>query len=1580
MEIIQGNNITYIEPNQLSGDNIGIEQEKLTKYVNLSVRVPSRYYNKFSKTVFDSILNGSTFEEPDSYVNIPLLTTNYTDFSLDNIISGNTCNTEMFGIRSIKVNFDSQLFPRVDMTFTDVRGFGLLTSNEIVTNNPDFNAKTFFTSLFNFPYPIFTLTLKGYYGGTVSFNLSLLTFETEFESESGNFNVHVSFIGDMYGVLADIPMSYLLVAPFLGSNNNTLNSYWTSISDNNDLPTFIGFIERYGSFINGEFSGNFNEDALTGYIQDLNLLAYLEALKIHYDYINELSTKTYEWANSVSDIAKNEKGAFLLEKFSQGDVWICNGEDDFFTDMKFKLENLINNEVKKLKIPFKEDFNYAEYNDIDISETTTDNQYGKKVYKVVLILNFKTCREKVENKIKEIKGYLNLENYSDLANEALISTLGIRPSIKNIYNMVIKHLDAFLNYFYNKIINISYKNLTIPENIKTDSTNTEDLPPFTSFYDIHKKEYIIPDNLGVKLIEKEITNDIIKTTEYGYNNLEDVRNKIESSKTIRKGGVLSANFFCDLYFADDGKYLYRKLSQIESSKVIETLYNILIRRIVGFIRFYGNTGIGNFLDKEIESILNTNEFGKETIVSILKGLPVLKDIITKSVADKTVDLCYGLTEDKYKICKQHNDNFLGTVFIFDYDTSPSSHLIGAVPEEDCTVGVKGNSPTNGEMSSNTKHTIISIDSDGVGYSTSDASLGHGVNAEYIDVKKYITDPDYSRIGNIFFRKGEMIRIVDEYSLYKPTAVGGLNFDKYHTEYRRNNEMKYYRYTTRQICALGEYVMALEKEFAYNSVPTIPYFQNAEEPNKYNLQMRMYANVKMKHSVKEFVYWTRFLERYNSSTQTTYYGAFEMTDKYSDYYTNKDILDFYEEVGLKDTDTIYQMFILPVLCKKYYHIDNLKKLYTKTANELESYKFFIGINTQEHKCDESDVSKAVTLFKNKFSTITNVNLEIFTETTKEEEKTYYEKLNTSIYYNLKNIYDKWLCGLSYSDFKYGGGLVNNLHCITPLHEDISHSLCDVDKLYYEIDGIIKGEKKGVSVLNFLSNIAQGNNMLFLTQPSNSNIEFKDYFKPQTLPSVSENVFPQFYFISQGQISHNLNIENSEYDDDGLYYYDINNKTINNELYNYYNIENNNINVFGVSYGIQNQNFFKRVSINTSNSMETEESIANLFNISQKGGETADNKTIVNASSLYPIYGKRSYTSTIEMMGCMNIMPLTYFQINNIPLFNGAYMIVKVSHDITPNDFSTTITGVRVSKFKPPVDSRIFNLPAIDLLSNRLINKDYDKDKYMDHTKRSKPNSGIYIDTHTNEKNLDPKGIYWLAFNSVEGAIEKHGCCNFDESVAGYDDCWRTGVGIMLNYLKENKSMDYYDVKIEYTYKEKITWDSSKYPVGNRYNIIKLLYEKDGYLYYDESGDSGLYGDENRILSKYSEATYQIQKHIDKGYPIMVGVNHTLGKTINEGTTDHFIVIYAYWTTADGKEYYRYYESRNDITNGVVGSNNYTNTLIYEVVDDKPLLYNPNPNSTSHHRYDVTQVRPYIGDNIDFLTTQDSEGIGETVLPR
>ena len=135
-------------------------------------------------------------------------------------------------------------------------------------------------------------------------------------------------------------------------------------------------------------------------------------------------------------------------------------------------------------------------------------------------------------------------------------------------------------------------------------------------------------------------------------------------------------------------------------------------------------------------------------------------------------------------------------------------------------------------------------------------------------------------------------------------------------------------------------------------------------------------------------------------------------------------------------------------------------------------------------------------------------------------------------------------------------------------------------------------------------------------------------------------------------------------------------------------------------------------------------------------------------------------------------------------------------------------------------------------------------------------------------------------------------------------------------------------------------------GSPNNIFRLIYEDNGTIKY--------YG--SNPQDNYRKAIECIDNHLDNGRPIIVGVNHTLGKTINEGATDHFVVIYGKGYE-DGNYFYTYYEVGKSSIDA--SYNDKDNRFIY-VDDENPLFYDIKSNRKDGKRFDVTQVRPNNND--------------------
>ncbi len=104
------------------------------------------------------------------------------------------------------------------------------------------------------------------------------------------------------------------------------------------------------------------------------------------------------------------------------------------------------------------------------------------------------------------------------------------------------------------------------------------------------------------------------------------------------------------------------------------------------------------------------------------------------------------------------------------------------------------------------------------------------------------------------------------------------------------------------------------------------------------------------------------------------------------------------------------------------------------------------------------------------------------------------------------------------------------------------------------------------------------------------------------------------------------------------------------------------------------------------------------------------------------------------------------------------------------------------------------------------------------------------------------------------------------------------------------------------------------------------------------------------------------------PIIVGVNHTLNKGYNEGTTDHWIVIVGRgYDTTQQQYYYTYMDTGRYVASD--GCNMTNNRLYY---DSKNYVFQDAKAGTNNNKkYDVTQVRPNDGKNLSETINQPTK---------
>ena len=325
----------------------------------------------------------------------------------------------------------------------------------------------------------------------------------------------------------------------------------------------------------------------------------------------------------------------------------------------------------------------------------------------------------------------------------------------------------------------------------------------------------------------------------------------------------------------------------------------------------------------------------------------------------------------------------------------------------------------------------------------------------------------------------------------------------------------------------------------------------------------------------------------------------------------------------------------------------------------------------------------------------------------------------LYTTCKNIYDKWIGDAKDDNIIFQCGSRNNLDgelakksgrsnsTLIDSFRFVSRSFKDIgdDLIINPIpvnDFLTKNSNS--SFYDAVTSLLSANYFDFIPLPSYINYGDPDIletmFKPTSYSEAIANGIcgPSFVCVYIGQKSKHLDFNGTEYPNDGFdarcdangnilgLPIDFANKAATHE---------NNVAIFAVNYSQQNQNIFKDITLDQSEFSETAESLQIIDDISKKGAE--NNRALVG-QNMFNVYSVRSYKSEVEMMGNVMIQPMMYYQLNNIPMFHGAYMITRVRHSIKPNFMSTHFTGVRIRKIETGLlDTSILYMSILDSIN-------------------------------------------------------------------------------------------------------------------------------------------------------------------------------------------------------------------------------------------------------------------------------------------
>ena len=260
--IYDESNVIYIDPNKVitnTGEVIerAVMPENFVMYANLEAKLIPRTKllvggtpNNSSRTILLGTLNFLKPNTKDNYYT----STYYDEITGKNTLSNagvnqkiievddnngnpyilntaqNIQDNTLLGIKSIAIRTNSSFIPTVTIIMEDIQGRALFS---LGNESP-------YSAFFNLPYPTFFLTIKGYYGKAVRYELVLNKFNASYNTNSGDYNITLDFLGYKYNVLTDLNVGHLIACPNMYSKKYEI----TQNRPNNLTPSQIGNISN----------------------------------------------------------------------------------------------------------------------------------------------------------------------------------------------------------------------------------------------------------------------------------------------------------------------------------------------------------------------------------------------------------------------------------------------------------------------------------------------------------------------------------------------------------------------------------------------------------------------------------------------------------------------------------------------------------------------------------------------------------------------------------------------------------------------------------------------------------------------------------------------------------------------------------------------------------------------------------------------------------------------------------------------------------------------------------------------------------------------------------------------------------------------------------------------------------------------------------------------------------------------------------------------------------------------------------------------------------------------------------------
>lgn len=1308
-DVIIDPNDSLVSYNTTNDVNLVPELQNLVPYVELVV-----YRSKYADFYIDKNGKVNKTNTQQSAV-IPLMGFDPKTGMYENNFESDSYVYQNFGIKSITINVKAKFIPTVNIDFIDIQGQSTFNSNQ--------NTQTAgYRSLFDFPPATYILKMKGVFGKTTRFDLHLLKVNSTFESTTGNFLIKCEFIGKSFVPLTDIKLGWLIACSRMkeykpdtanlngGEGVNNFNDLLAKLKilygdvkqleNGDDVKVLTKNTDKINLSV--EYQKALNRTDITNKTNSKPVIIYNTNDNDSFYNPDKKETNTYDSVQNTEPIITKPNvinyGLYydvnVTELYTNKLTDFYKDSEKYFNTYKTKIQKYNDTIYSDLKIDLKvNDDIKIYYIKTQTNEYVNDTNVEKITIRVLYdytILNKKI----IDNSITLSQEITKAKSDLEIKSQNLINnTVGFDLNPENIFNVICNDTSEFLKMLKDSgdtsneregLVSTGSSNNAIQQDVPLFAyprvINTSDgttiypgeIDAFKNWKEVQFVENFLSAYISVQQQQNELDNDNSKsdtsarkyipvgTNDFSsltYNNDYDMdsifsklftKYKIYSQYTYKGfwDGASTydtrTNPLFDFIGASESNNLIASIWDIKLLKLLKTnLQQIKNNSIKGGYDYFTNPSNVSTYTKTINTLTtslnsnndnlfdnNGNALTPNNTNTTYKGLHFTdKPNIVANIGE----IDEKETPTKYfKQLLNGNGNFWEDAS--NYVLTDQERLISLTP--DITVD-------NIVYFKDDKHSKDSYDSD---FYVHDDGLKTLVNSYFL----------YNNTNNIDY-------IITNYSI-KSDLETTL---KQKFAYPNIVELPY-----NTIITIGNFLTIDKTYMDYLSINDRKFF--IDEYNKYKTNLR--DNI-LKELKNINIYYD--------------YTIFDITLPYT--YDTSGAVDF-----IKNNPSTFT-YTLSLFDLKYVKNEtSFTFLPTNEYNENTSFFSPIIKTTGQHSTldnTKSGVNKiqlftnafcssSIKLIDEKLTTIDNKNKEI-------QKQINDNDLKKQIYYSFKNMYDRWLADDYTVDNSNYSGQVNYISDIYFNYKNffkfVDRSLNNIGgKMIIDVQPLVEAsETPDVSLYTAISSLMAKNNFEFFPLPNlntydNTTNKWQDIFKININDVGVINNTTSFTCMYVGSYS-------TSKDD----YVSFNNESDGSLLPPDYSLSDGSVKSFNINYGKQNQMIFQDIDCSTEEIKETGESLMLVDKILNSQG--GSNTPVLKSQSLFEVYEKRGYKCEVTIpLGNTCLQPTTYFELRNIPMFNGIYIILEVSHTITSdtNRVSTKISGARVGRFRPRIEDEMF----------------------------------------------------------------------------------------------------------------------------------------------------------------------------------------------------------------------------------------------------------------------------------------------------